>query len=235
MAKVAPLKEHAPLLMSPEANRRYSIAVEGKSQSRRMERSNTTKSSRGKEGESDDEIRANIQQFIRENRKNETGANRRQALNLLTLKNSSESYKPSRNFSETNLLDSLACEDVELELGVCKLGKHIPAGIINPDGMFMSAWTLIQLVALLYTATIMPYFVAFSESVPENWFIVELVFDIVFILDFFLNFHIAYWEKDELIMDRKKIFQKYFKSWFFADLFSSFPFSILTIILENEL
>jgi hypothetical protein len=239
MARVVPMKELSPLLLSPEANQKYSIAVEGnsaKSQSGRIERSYTTRSSRWKESESDDEIRANIQQFIRENRKNKTGANRSQALNLLTLKDSFKSYKPSRTFAETNLLNALAGEDNEnLEPGVYKLGKHIPWGIINPDGKFMSAWTVILLIALLYTATVMPYFVAFSENLPENWFMVELVFDLVFIIDFFLNFNIAYWEKEELIVDRKKIFKKYLKSWFFADISASFPFSILTMILENEL
>lgn len=240
MARVAPFQELTPCMYNSDANSKYTLAVEGtqpsKIASSKYERSYTTRSSRVKDKESDDDIRENLQLFIREDKKYKTGMNRNQALNLLTLKETFKPYKPSRTFAESNLLNALSGDDDDekLQPGVYKLGKHIPAGIIIPDGKFMTWWNFVLLIGLIYTATIMPYFIAFTESTPQSWTIVELTFDMVFIADFVLNFNIAYWDKEELIVDRKKIFKNYLKSWFFADLSASFPFSILTLILENH-
>jgi hypothetical protein len=48
-----------------------------------------------------------------------------------------------------------------------------------------------MLIALLYTATILPYQLCFVED-GIGWVIVELTIDAVFVCDLVLNFFVAY-------------------------------------------
>jgi hypothetical protein len=55
----------------------------------------------------------------------------------------------------------------------------------------------------------------------------DIYFDAIFLTDIVINFNTATYQKGVLIYDRKIIFLNYIKLWFWLDLFSSFPYSIL--------
>jgi hypothetical protein len=66
--------------------------------------------------------------------------------------------------------------------------EKTPPGIIHPSSVFKTAWNIILLTLLVYTATIMPFRMAFLKSeMMSAWFFVELLVDILFILDVYVN------------------------------------------------
>ena len=75
---------------------------------------------------------------------------------------------------------------------------------------------------LLYTATVMPYRMAFIQSVMyDSWFYVELCVDALFFIDLLINCFSAYYNNHgHLVTDRKIIIISYLRSWFIIDLFS---------------
>jgi hypothetical protein len=60
---------------------------------------------------------------------------------------------------------------------------------------------------LLYTATIMPWRMAFIDTVMwDDWFIAELVIDGLFFCDFLVNCFSAFYDYEGmLVTDRRKI------------------------------
>ena len=54
--------------------------------------------------------------------------------------------------------------------------EEIPIGcLIHPSRNFAAIWNIVLVIILLYTATIMPYRIAFEEFVWFNaWFYIEL-------------------------------------------------------------
>jgi hypothetical protein len=62
--------------------------------------------------------------------------------------------------------------------------------MIDPRGSFRAYWDLLIMLSLLYVALVIPFTVSFDVDINLHtvigWF--ELVVDIVFILDVYLNF-----------------------------------------------
>lgn len=105
----------------------------------------------------------------------------------------------------------------------------IPNGLLHPDSKFMNVWNIVVAVLLMYTATIMPFSMAFIQSESKDiWYILDLVIDVLFFIDLVVNCITCY-NNDQgvLIVSRSKIFTRYLKTWFFLDLVACFPFSML--------
>ena len=68
-------------------------------------------------------------------------------------------------------------------------------------------WNAILLLLLLYTATVMPYRMAFIDSeLYDDWFWIEISIDALFFCDFLVNCTSAYYGSEGmLITDRRKI------------------------------
>jgi hypothetical protein len=67
----------------------------------------------------------------------------------------------------------------------------------------------------------MPFRMAFIE---DDWFWFELCIDGLFFTDILITLNTAILNgKNELIVDRKKIFMKYLKSWLLIDLLACIP------------
>ena len=101
--------------------------------------------------------------------------------------------------------------------------------IILPYSRLRTIWNMIILLLLLYTATLVPYRTAFldNDDWEQNYFL--LVFDIfvdfLYFMDLFLNFFMAYEDRDKKLEVRlKKIAGNYLRSWFLPDLLSCIPF-----------
>ena len=74
-------------------------------------------------------------------------------------------------------------------------------------------------------------------SFEESWRkIVEVMVDMFFILDIFINFRTTYVNKqDEVVSKGSKIAIHYFKGWFFVDLVAAIPYDILIDRVPNTL
>lgn len=108
--------------------------------------------------------------------------------------------------------------------------------VIDPrKSRWMSTWDAVTTVALLYTAVVTPFEVAFLTA-PQTWeealhdglFMINRVVDLVFVLDFMLQFAVMYKVEDAVrgvkwVDDPKLIAHNYVHSWFLVDIFSTLP------------
>ena len=112
---------------------------------------------------------------------------------------------------------------------------------ILPNSAFiMILDTLIALI-VLYNLTYNPYYMAstitFSFSNIFNFYeILNFFMEIIYIIDFFVQFFRAYYDFDDnLITNKKKIILNYLSSWFILDLITIIPiFTLIKIIFEKE-
>jgi hypothetical protein len=60
--------------------------------------------------------------------------------------------------------------------------------MIHPDGYFKKVWNIVLTWLLIYTATVMPYRMAFIKTeFLGPWFIAELIIDFLFFCDVVFN------------------------------------------------
>jgi len=111
-----------------------------------------------------------------------------------------------------------------------------PWWVIDPrKSRWMAIWDMAGTLALLYTALVTPFEVAFLEA-PDTWtmarsdvlFLINRLVDAIFIIDMFVNFVLMYQEADAIrgvrwIDEPREIAAHYAKTWFFLDFFSTLP------------
>jgi hypothetical protein len=110
--------------------------------------------------------------------------------------------------------------------------------LINPNSLRMQKWGIVVLVALIYTALVTPFEVAYLQSQFNALFIVNRFVDVVFLIDmcmqFFLKVEVHERQGVTWIRDRKVLAMRYMKCWFWIDLISILPFDILGIVDDSE-
>lgn len=95
---------------------------------------------------------------------------------------------------------------------------------------------------LIYTILVTPFRIAYYDDDPLEWIIIDTIvinhyphhsfvrakIDSFFAIDIALNFVTAYFDQyHQLIHDRKKIAWGYLTGWFFIDLISIIPISLM--------
>lgn len=128
---------------------------------------------------------------------------------------------------------------MQLELGgdTFKKEQHFRRnGLINPEGEFLEKWGIVIMIALVFTAVVTPFEVAFVNTTIDNplfWF--NRVIDLVFVVDTICMFFIPYmtpagtWE-----LDRRLIAKKYLSFWFWIDFISLIPFDVIGVVSNNQ-
>ncbi|GFR68695.1 potassium voltage-gated channel subfamily H member 7 [Elysia marginata] len=114
---------------------------------------------------------------------------------------------------------------------------------------FKAVWDWIILLLVIYTAVFTPYAAAFllseekkkehqatiKERYSEPLTIIDLIVDIMFIIDIFINFRTTYVNKnDEVVSHPGKIAVHYFKGWFLIDVVAAIPFDLLLFGSETD-
>lgn len=105
----------------------------------------------------------------------------------------------------------------------------LPWYLLSPRSTYLYFWNVVIAALLLYTATIMPYRVAFTEPVYfDAHTVFEAVVDLAFIKDIFVNFITTY-ENSQGEHERnwRRIAQAYVRSWLLLDVVSSFPMGLV--------
>ena len=108
--------------------------------------------------------------------------------------------------------------------------KRRDSCIIDPrSSRFLTVWDAAIAVALIFTAVITPYEVAFlpAPSLPVDLlFVTNRLIDVLFIIDIGLNFCLMYHRVDSIqgglrwVGNRFEIAKNYISHWFFIDFFS---------------
>ena len=101
--------------------------------------------------------------------------------------------------------------------------------ILLPDDPFKVAWDVINMLLVLFVSVTTPARIAFTEEDNLEWTVIGLIVDSLFLVDLVLNFFSAYHDSElNPIDDRKKITKRYLRGWFFVDLISIIPISLIT-------
>eukprot|EP00397_Hematodinium_sp_SG-2012_P001535 GEMP01001538.1.p1 GENE.GEMP01001538.1~~GEMP01001538.1.p1 ORF type:complete len:1129 (+),score=163.90 GEMP01001538.1:174-3560(+) len=114
---------------------------------------------------------------------------------------------------------------------------YIPWYLIHPRSKKMHTWDNITVVALIYTALVTPFEVAFLKTGTATLSQVILMFtnrcvDVVFICDLVLQFFLMVEKTDpikglQMIADQRKLAIRYLTSWFIIDTLSCIPFDFI--------
>eukprot|EP01043_Picozoa_sp_COSAG02_P053531 COSAG02_NODE_5923_length_3939_cov_1.522135_4_plen_473_part_01 len=125
--------------------------------------------------------------------------------------------------------------------------KPLPKWVRNPDSNFSTQWDIAQVFALLYVSYIVPMRAAMEITTPVDsfafWF--DVIVDLYFIADLFLNFRTAFWDgrgtlEGDLIAIRKNyigggtdLWGGYFPvGWFLIDFVSCLPVGYISVFAE---
>lgn len=111
--------------------------------------------------------------------------------------------------------------------------QSIPEGLYDPDSTFMKYWDVFQFFALSYIILILPVRVGFAVEIPllSFPFCIDLIIDVYFIIDIYLNFNTARWLPNGVLdTNRKSIRRRYARGWFTVDLVTSFPISYIMLL-----
>lgn len=110
-------------------------------------------------------------------------------------------------------------------------------GIRDPDSLFSAAWDVIQVILLFYVSITVPLRAGFELHV-ELWtfaFFWDLMVDVFFIVDIFLNFRTAFYTSNGVREDRlRKIAENYIRGWFPIDFLSSLPLAYLAYLGPDD-
>lgn len=107
--------------------------------------------------------------------------------------------------------------------------------LIRPDTEFMAKWDLVLLMALLFTALVTPYEVAFLETSMNGMFAVNRFVDFIFIIDMVINFNLIYLDNDGRPIKAKRLIAKhYLGSWFPLDFITVLPYDSLALMPTGD-
>lgn len=134
------------------------------------------------------------------------------------------------NYNET------ALERRELKKKQSLKAQEVPWYIISPNCTFRYGWNAIIFMLLIYTATLMPYRIAFEEQVFfDGNTIFEIMMDFLFMTDICVNLVSGYTKSNgEIEVRLRRITIPYLKTWFALDLLGSFPFSLVQWAATGE-
>eukprot|EP01052_Picozoa_sp_SAG31_P013305 SAG31_NODE_797_length_12029_cov_13.875692_12_plen_466_part_00 len=110
------------------------------------------------------------------------------------------------------------------------------AKVIHPLGRFRKVWDLMQIVLLVYVAVLVPYRIGFDDDV-DKWgyaFFLDALVDVYFIVDVFLNFRTAFYDKHgEMVYDAAPIAKHYVQTWLAIDILGCLPVNYVIMYMES--
>lgn len=111
-----------------------------------------------------------------------------------------------------------------------KAGNKLTRGVLMPYSSIRLTWDFLIVVCVLYNIISLP--LIFINQNQDIYLalsdFIDMTIDGFSFLDIVINFRTGYIDSfNNLVVDLKEIRSYYFKTWFFWDLLSTFPFEIL--------
>ena len=102
--------------------------------------------------------------------------------------------------------------------------------VLHPNHPFKMIWDVIHLILIVLFLVIIPLNLSFKVNIldyysyqsPQVYLGIKVFAFCFFIVDILINFNTAFYDKGELILNRKKINSHYLKGQFFIDIISIF-------------
>ena len=113
--------------------------------------------------------------------------------------------------------------------------KRYTTEVWDPRSTGRLRWDAVVVVCVLYNCMVLPFRIGFGDDEFGPLSVLELMVDVMFITDIFVNFRTGYFtfdkEEDEyiLVLKQPQAMYHYAKTWFFFDLVSSLPVDLLLL------
>jgi CRP-like cAMP-binding protein len=120
--------------------------------------------------------------------------------------------------------------------------KPLSKCILIPDAPGRLAWDVLVGTMIMYYLILVPLRLAFDVTNPGVPLIqtsgvflaIEILFDFMFIFDLAVNFRTAFHDSGELVTDPHLIAFAYLRGWFWLDLLSSLPTTLITLANSED-
>ncbi|TPX55371.1 hypothetical protein PhCBS80983_g05374 [Powellomyces hirtus] len=98
---------------------------------------------------------------------------------------------------------------------------------VIPEGRFMRTWDEVMVIITIVNAILVPFMAAFQYHSIGAW-IVSYIIDIMYLVDMYIKFHLAYLVGGFWVVFPKEMLMHYLKSWDFTfDCLINFPVDIV--------
>uniref|UniRef100_A0A7S2K4A9 Ion transport domain-containing protein n=1 Tax=Zooxanthella nutricula TaxID=1333877 RepID=A0A7S2K4A9_9DINO len=119
------------------------------------------------------------------------------------------------------------------------VGTKATTLVINPERSgFLEVWDMVTMIALVFVALVAPIQVAMFEAEFGPLFVVNCLVDLLFLMDLVLQFFIMFPKKTNfgyaLEHDHGNIVRHYLKTWFIIDFISLIPFDLVGMLSRSE-
>lgn len=108
----------------------------------------------------------------------------------------------------------------------------------KPDSVTIMVWKMVILCLMFIQCFFSTYIIAFLPSSDRDFdepiVLIDIIIDVIYAIDIFLNFRIAFYHQGELCLESSEIARNYIKSYFVFDLISMLSI-IGRISLNNPL
>lgn len=106
--------------------------------------------------------------------------------------------------------------------------------LLFPDDQFLSMWSVLMLLLLIYVVFVTPYRMAFVDQDSDGWVILDLCVNSCFFLDLVFSCVLAYYDEEKnLVTSHKAILIHYLRTWFVPDLCACFPMQLILDVNSN--
>lgn len=126
--------------------------------------------------------------------------------------------------------------DAQRQIAAVRKRIQKPWLIIEPESKLARKWFTLNVIFLIFTATITPYEIALMDTTLYNtlW-VMNRIVDLYFISDLFFQFNLAYMKERShtLTTDRKEIAMRYLSTFFLPDFVSIIPFDLFADFMEE--
>ena len=101
-----------------------------------------------------------------------------------------------------------------------------------PDSNGMWIWVICIIILICWSVLYIPYRLAFIDHISIYLWIIEFLVDFIFMVDIVVNFFIAYYNKDAvLVTNNCSIAKRYLRTWFLLDLVSWYIYIYILLLL----
>lgn len=109
--------------------------------------------------------------------------------------------------------------------------------VIHPGSMFYSVWETVITILVVATCVRRPYQIAVTPEVVDeaSTTIINVLIEVMFLLDIFVNFNTAFYTEDfKFVENRKKIAQNYLKNQFIFDVAAIVPLDLFFLAISLD-
>jgi hypothetical protein len=113
--------------------------------------------------------------------------------------------------------------------------EQFPDFFLHPNSTFLTYWNAFLMMAVIYISIALPLRMGFTLNSSRGEDVLDVLLDIFFLFDMVMNFRTGYIDANTkiVVVSPKQVAIKYLKGWFFLDLFSSLPVSLITIFEKS--